>query len=80
MEFVDVNDGYGSPQFTLGVTAQSREWAIARGLIAGAGSTSVSLNFPPQYSIPAGAVVGATHTTDKIATISVTWFGYLEPA
>lgn len=46
---------------------------------AGAQDTSVSLNFPPQYSIPAGAVVGATHTTDKAATISVTWFGYLEP-
>lgn len=40
---------------------------------------SNSLNFPPQEAFQPGTVVGATHTSDKAATLSVTWFGYLEP-
>lgn len=39
----------------------------------------IGLDFPPQEAFQPGTVVGATHTSDKAATISVTWFGYLEP-
>lgn len=35
MYFVDNKDGYGSPSFTLGVTAQSRDLGIARGVVLG---------------------------------------------
>lgn len=45
----------------------------------GVQDNGVALNFPPQESFPPGTVVGATHTSDKAATVSVSWYGYLEP-
>jgi len=45
----------------------------------GVQDNAVSLDFPPGESFPPGTVIGATHTSDKGATIDVTWFGYLEP-
>jgi hypothetical protein len=38
------------------------------------------LTMPPQNGFPAGAIVGFTHTTDKAATISASWFGHMENA
>jgi len=29
--------------------------------------------------IPAGAIVGCTHTSNKASTVSCDWFGHLEP-
>lgn len=46
---------------------------------AGVENSGIALAFPPQEAFPAGTVVGAIHTSDKAATVSVTWFGYLEP-
>lgn len=43
-------------------------------------NSSVSVDMPPQELYPAGTVVGAVHSTDKAATITCSWFGYLEPA
>lgn len=41
---------------------------------------SVAFTFPPGLSFNAGAIVGCTHTSNKAATITCSWFGRLEPA
>lgn len=43
-------------------------------------NNGVSQAFPVQPGFKTGTIVGATHTTDKGATIALTWFGTLEPA
>lgn len=45
MYFVDNKDGYGSPSFTLGVTAQSRDLGIARGLVLGCRPMAAAITY-----------------------------------
>lgn len=45
----------------------------------GVQDTAISANLAVPLAFTAGTVVGAIHTTDKAATISVSWFGTLEP-
>ena len=40
---------------------------------------AIGFNFPPGISFSEGTIVGCTHTTDKAATITCSWFGRLEP-
>lgn len=41
---------------------------------------SALLSMPPQSGFPEGAIIGFTHTSDKAAIISASWFGHLENA
>lgn len=41
---------------------------------------AIGFNFPAVPPFKAGTVVGCTHTTNKAATVSCSWFGRLEPA
>ena len=45
----------------------------------GVQDTAISANLAVPIPFSAGTVVGAIHTTDKAATVSVSWFGTLEP-
>ena len=46
----------------------------------GVQDNAVSYSFNGALRFSAGAVVGISHTSDKAATISGSWFGWLEPA
>ena len=40
---------------------------------------SIGFDFPPGIRFGPGTLVGCTHTTNKAATVSCSWFGRLEP-
>lgn len=45
---------------------------------AGIQDAGLSFNFTVPLKVPSGNIVGMTHTTDKVATLSGSWFGWIE--
>jgi len=44
-------------------------------------NNAIASNFPGGIGpLPAGAIIGCTHTSNKATTVSCDWFGHLEPA
>jgi hypothetical protein len=46
----------------------------------GISNVGIAANFAITAPLPEFAVVGGTHTTDKAATVGITWWGRIEPA
>lgn len=40
---------------------------------------AVAMQLPPGEGLPPGSIMGAQHTSDKAATVSLTWYGLLLP-